>query len=172
MMTAPIPHQPHPDVAIAKSVLKELAPGETVSYDKAAAALGVSPKSAVFHRRYAAARKTLLRPEEGGISIVCVPAEGFLREDTRQITTRISGRETKSIKKKASKAIRTLNTIDVTKLDLQGKAEVYGSSGVFGAILVASSKPALNKMIAAAKVNQAEIATQKALEILQERNGK
>lgn len=170
-MPSPVPHQPHPDVAIAKNVLKEIKPGEILPYATAAKALSVSVNDPVFARRFSAARKALLRPEEGGLSIVCVPGEGFLREDSEQITARVGGRETKSIRKKASKAIRTLNTIDVAAVDPQKKAEIYGHVGCLGAILIAASKPAREKMIAAAKVAQAEIATQKALEILQGRNG-
>lgn len=169
-MTVPIPHQPHPDVAIAKNVLKELKPGEIVSYETAAKALGTKPTDPVFHRRFIAARKSLLRPEEGGISIVCVPGEGFLREDAKLIQARVAGRETKGIRRRATKALRTLNTIDAAKLDNQAKAELFGHAGCMGAVVVATSKPASQKMIAAAKATQAEIATQKALEILQNGN--
>lgn len=166
-MAAPIPHQPHPDVAIAKNVLKELKPGEVLPYEKAAAALSMTTKDPVFHRRFAAARKALIRPEEGGVSIVCVPGQGFLRENATHIQTRVAGRETKGIRRRASKALRTLNTIDASTLDAQGKAELFGCAGCMAAVVVAASKPASQKMIAAAKATQAEIATQKALEILQ-----
>ena len=168
-MGLPVAGQPHPDVAIVKNVMKEMKAGETIPYEKVAKALQMKVDEPAFMRRCSTARKQLERPEEGGVVIVCVKG-GFMREEGLQTASRVGGRETRGVLRKTNRCARQLNTIDVTALDQQGKCEVFGLMAQLAAIRISAGKPARQKLIAAATATSAEIATQKALEILQERN--
>ncbi len=163
MPTPPIPGQPHPDVAIVKSVLMEIAPGEVVPYDTVAKCIGLRGDDPVFRRRCDTARKQL---EKEGHVISCVRAEGVTMELGTQTKARVEGRETRSIQRKAKRNVRQLNTIDVSKIPAAQRPELYGLMTVNRAVQVVTSKPARLKLTAAATAVSAEITVTKALEVL------
>jgi len=169
MPTPPIPGQPHPDVAIVKAVLKEIAPGGVLPYADASKSIGLQPDDPVFRRRADAARKQLVRPEEGGIVITIVPGTGFLRELPGQTTARIAGREMRSIARKSRRNGNQLATIDIAEIPEGERPEVYALRVINKAVQTVASKPARLKLTAAATAVSAEITVTKALEVLQDR---
>ena len=172
MPTPPIPGQPHPDVAIMRDVLREIAPGEVLPYAQAARALQLSPDSLVFLRRAMTARKQLERPEHGGIVISCVNGIGFLRELPAQTKERVAGRETRSLRRKAKRNVTHLAGIDVSKIPAAERPELYGLLTVNRAVQLATTKVALVKLTAACAVSSTELTTLKALEVLNSREKK
>ncbi len=170
--TPPIPGQPHPDVAIVKHVLQEITPGDVLPYEEAAKALQLTADDPVFKRRATAARKQLERPEHGSIVIVCVPGQGFLRELPIQTKERVAGRETRALQRKARRNVQQLISIDPAKVPESERPELYGLLTVNRAVQVVTAKPARAKLTAACTAISAELATAKALEVLQERSRK
>ena len=166
MPTPPVPGQPHPDVAIIKNVLQEIQPGDVLPYGEAAKSLQLQPSDPVFRRRGDAARKQL---EREGVVISCVPGTGFLRELAGQTKERVSGRETRTLRRKAGRNVRQLSSIDVSKIPANERPELYGLMVVNRAVQVVTGKPARQKLVAAATAVSAELTVAKALEVLQER---
>lgn len=167
MVTAPpIPGQPHPDVAIVKHVLREIEPGAVLVYEEAAKSIQLSGNDPVFRRRSDAARKQL---EREGVVVSCVPGKGFLHELPSQTKERVSGRETRTLGRKARRNVRQLSTIDISKIPGNERPELYALMVVNRAVQVATAKPARQKLIAASTVAAAELTVTKALEVLQER---
>ena len=170
--TPPIPGQPHPDVAIVKSALAEIRPGDVLPYAEVAKTLQLPPDSVIFRRRADAARKSL---EGEQIVISCVTGVGFLRELGTQTKDRVAGRETRHLQRKARRNVRQLSSIDVSKIPQDQRAELYGLMTVNRAVQVVTGKPSRLKLTAACTTISAELAVAKALEVLQERergNGK
>jgi hypothetical protein len=161
---AAIPFQPHPDVAIVRSLLAEIKPGEIMPYDKVAASISMTPKHPAFYSRHSTARNQLRRQ---GINIVVVPGEGFLRETTEQTLARHQGRERASMHRKARKAGESLATVDASTLTQEKQAEFFAERTINNVVYVATGSQARQKMLAAAKVATAEIPMAKALEVLQ-----
>lgn len=164
--TPPVPGQPHPDVAIIKAVLQEIEPGAILSYEEAANALQLAPDDPVFHRRATTARKQLERER---IVIVCVSGKGFLRELPTQTKERVSGREVRTLQRKARRNMMQLSSIDVSKVPENERPELYGLITVNRAVQLVTAKPARAKLTAACTAVSAELATQQALEVLRER---
>lgn len=169
-MPIPVPGVPHPDVAVAKAALKEIKPGETVPYENIARAMGMAVKDPAFMRRCATARKHLLRPEEGGISIIAVNGIGFLRETGDQTKAGME-KVTRSIRRRAAAGIKRIKTINVTAMDQVSRSEVWGVAAQLAVIQNVATKRAHARLTAGATAIQAELTNTKALEVLQERNG-
>ena len=161
-----IPGQPHPDVAIAKTVLREIQPGDVLPYDQAAKALQMTASDPVFRRRFDTARKHL---EQEGVSIACVPRAGFLRELANQTKERVSGRETRTVGRKARRNVRQLATIDVSQIPVGERPELFALMTINKAVQITTGKSARQKLIAASTAISAELAVTKALEVLQDR---
>ena len=166
MPTPPVPGQPHPDVEIMKNVLQEILPGDKLSYEEAAKALQLMPDDPVFRRRADAARKQLERER---IVISCVSGFGYLRELPNQTKSRVAGRETRTIQRKARRNVVQLTSINPVKIPENERAELYGLLTVNRAVQVVTSKPSRVKLTAACSAMAAELETSKTLEILQER---
>lgn len=169
MPTPPVPGQPHPDVATIKAVLAEMTPGGELSYEEAAKCLQLSGSDPVFRRRADAARKQLVKPEEGGIVIVCVNGIGFLRELPGQTKERVSGRETRALRRKASKNVKHLSTIDVSAIPAAERPELYALMVINRAIQITAGKRSQIKLIAASTAVSRELTVSRALEVLQDR---
>lgn len=167
MAHVPIPSQPHPDVAIVKSVLKEMKPGEVQPKEKAAAALGLKPDDPVLARRAAVARRQL---RHEGINVICVPGVGFQWMTDEQTLTRHQGRERKGLLRKARKAGEALANIDVNALPEEKRPEFFAERTINNIVFLATNSQSRQKMLAAAKVAQKAIPMAKALEVLT--NGK
>jgi len=168
-MPIPIPHQPHPDVAIVKAVLKDIPVGDVLPYADVARALSMSTSDPAFERRHSRARRQL---EVEGIMVTCVPGVGFLRETAEQTRQRVSGRELRTIQRKANRTVRQLETIDIQAVPAEQRPEVYALMTQAKVAGVAAGKRANKKLAAAASDASSEIAMQKALEVLQEREQK
>ena len=166
MRTPPVPGQPHPDVAIIKSVLAEIEPGTELSYTEAARCLQLSPTDPVFRRRADAARKQLVAD---GIVIVCVPGAGFLRELPGQTKERVGGRETRSLQRKAGKNVKHLTTIDVSAIPAAERPELYALMVINRAVQITAGKRGRTKLIAASTAVSRELSISRALEVLQDR---
>ena len=166
MPAPPVPGQPHPDVAIIKSVLAEIEPGAEMPYPEAARCLQLSHTDPVFRRRSAAARKQLVAD---GIVVVCVPGVGFLRELPGQTKERVSGRETRSLRRKAGKNVKHLSTIDVSAIPAAERPELYALMVINRAVQITASKRSRTKMIAASTAVSRELTVSRALEVLQDR---
>jgi hypothetical protein len=161
-----IPGQPHPDVAIARNVLREIQPGELLSYEKAAAAIQLSSGDPVFRRRFDRARRQL---ERDRIVIVCIPGQGFMRELAGQTKERVSGRETRTLQRKAARNVRQLGSIDVAQVATEQRPELFALMVINRAVVVATGKSARAKLTAASVAISAELTVTKALEVLRDR---
>jgi len=159
-----IPFQPHPDVAIVRSLLAEIEPGEIMPYEEVAASISMKPSHPSFYSRHSTARNQL---RKDGINIVVVPGKGFLRETAEQTLARHQGRERKSMHRKARKNGESLATVDAASLSQDKRAEFFAERTINNVVYVATGNQARQKMLAAAKVATAEIPMAKALEVLQ-----
>lgn len=167
-MPAPIPGQPHPDVAIVESVLRERKPGDVIPYAEIAKALGLRVGDPVVMRRCTAARKRLARE---GIVISCQPGTGLLIETSEQTRLRVGERETRAIRRKAAKNVLHLSSIKAAELDHSVRTEFWALVAVNKVVQAATTHQARQRLIGATSVASAEVAVTKALEVLQERNG-
>lgn len=164
--TPPIPGQPHPDVEIIKATLRELKPGEMIPPAAAAKAINATPADPAFWRRSTTARHQL---EREGVVIVCATGQGFVRELPDQTLARVQGRETKTIRRRAGRNETQLRSINPADLPADQRPELYAMATIQRSVKTIVSKPAREKLLAAAKTVTAELTVSKALEVLRER---
>lgn len=162
-MSVPVPGQPHPDVAIVKSVLSEVEPGSVIPYSKVAEAINYDPKSKEFYARCLTARKHL---EREGVVFAAVPGEGFLRELPVQTKARVEGRETVSLRKKATRNITQLLSVDPRELPDGEQSELFAQLTINSVVKKVTGNAAKQKLIASSASASAEISVQKALDEL------
>lgn len=162
MTAPPIPRMPHPDVAVVKSVLREIQPGDILPFDAVTKALGYDARTGPGYRRAATARNQLRRE---GISVV-IAGDGFLYETPEQTLARHQGRERKGMCRKARKAGESLATINVVKLTPDQRAEFYAERTTNNVVYRVTDSRMHQRLLAAAKVSEAVLPMQKALEVL------
>lgn len=161
-----LPGQPHPDVATMRHVLEEITPGAVLPYEEAARCIQVDYRSRVFRDRSSTARRQL---EKEGVIISCVRGEGFMRELPTQTQARVSGREMKTLQRKARRNATQLASIDPSKIPEEDRPELYGLMTVTRVVQTVTSKRGKAKLTAACTAISSEVVTTKALQILQER---
>jgi hypothetical protein len=163
----PIPHEPHPDVAIVRHVLAQLQRGESVPREAVAKAIGLEANDPVVARRALAARNQLRR--EG---IVIEAANGrYVRLDDAAILTRHAGRERKGIGRKARKAGEKLAAIDATKLPEPMRAEYFAERTINNVVYRAAGSDTKKKLLGAVAVAGNTLPMAQAIRVLTASNG-
>jgi len=160
----PIPGQPHPDVAIVAHVLRQLKPGDVVTYAAVAKAIGLADFDPIGRRRATTARR-VLRAE--GIVVECSD-QSFVRLDDVGILTRHSGRERKGINRKARRAGERLAAIDAVNLDANHRREFFAERTINNVVYMTTGHAAHKRLAIAIVASSMEVLPMaRALEVLQ-----
>jgi hypothetical protein len=150
-MPAPIPGQPHPDVHLLVSLIREKQPGEQITKAEAAKALGTNNQD-VVKRRMTAARKIALREHNRNTSAVF--GSGWLVETAAQAAARIAGGGVKSLHRKATRLRRQSAAVDVSQLDDAAKPSHFAGQAILAAAELATSRQSRQRLEAVAQISQ------------------
>ncbi len=165
----PVPGQPHPDVFVIEERFRKLAPGETISKEALAEALGLTMADwPIVYRRADRAIKRLRLHEE--INIVPIRGAGYCRELDGPSVLRVDQAIRPGIRRKARVAMLTLRNVDQSKLSTEQRHLLHANGTIMGLICQVGREPARQRVLAAVKVSEKQLPMASAIEVLQ--NGK